>query len=230
VWQNVPNSAITTCRRDIPSSWSLCTPRTHRLKKRDVCRVFNCEMRPLNWCIWVYRYAVISVKTGGRMTPYFMVMQSFFFLGSLTLTDRDLSLSYVATSPWFSKHGTFQCSTLETSGILETCPVPRILVVYRKQFWMSSTCRTREEAANKEFHVMWVPVTTAQCVLQMRLWERLQDTEGSWEYIKQAIADSQKWVVSSLGLGGDWNLVTVKRNCMLQNVTQASGHGYYGTT
>jgi hypothetical protein len=69
---------------------------------------------------------------------------------------------------------------------------------------------------------MWVHVTTACRVLELRLEEKASRF-GSCEYTEKAVADSRKAVV--LHFGG-WargqQLFTIKTN-MLQNVTQGLG-------
>jgi hypothetical protein len=45
----------------------------------------------------------------------------------------------------------------------------------------------------------WDPVTTAWCILRLRMEERPPDMEVSWEYIEQADADSRQGVVLKLG-------------------------------
>jgi hypothetical protein len=42
-------------------------------------------------------------------------------------------------------------------------------------------------------------VTTAWRVLRLRMEIRPLDTEGSWDYIEQAVADSRQWVVLQRG-------------------------------
>jgi hypothetical protein len=59
--------------------------------------------------------------------------------------------------------------------------------------------KAHQNTAGPYGHDKWVPVTTAWCVLRLRMEERPLDMEGGCENIEQTVADSRQGVVLQLG-------------------------------